>query len=80
MYVGVFNQSKMAYSSGVDCSGTVLVHNVFSFERSQAAISSKKICNNLSDNKIQKTDLLIGVIAVQHNHSIIHAMMSLIPK
>lgn len=46
MYV-VFNQSNVAYSSGVDCSGTVLVQNIFSFERSQAAISSKKICNNV---------------------------------
>lgn len=76
MYDGVFNQSKMAYSSGVDCKETVLVHNVFSFERSQAVISSKKNCNNviLSDNMIQHTDLLIVVIAFLPNHSIITAM------
>lgn len=76
MYDGVFNQSKMAYSSGVDCNETVLVHNVFSFERSQAVISSKKNCNNviLSDNMIQNTDLLIVVIAFLPNHSIITAM------
>lgn len=47
MYAGVFNQSKMAFSSRVDCNGTVLVHNVFSFERSQALISSKKNSNNV---------------------------------
>lgn len=29
MYDGVFNQSKMAYSSWVDCSGTVLVCMLF---------------------------------------------------
>lgn len=64
MYVGVFNQLKMANPSRVDCSGTFFFHNVFSFDRSQAAISLKKICNNGIPLMIHKTDLLIGAIVI----------------
>lgn len=42
MYAGVFNQSDMAFSSEVDCEGTVLLHNASSSKRSQAVISSKE--------------------------------------
>lgn len=70
MYVGVFNQLKMANPSRVDCNGMeFFFHNVFSFERSQAAISLKKICNNGIRLMIHKTDLLIGAIVILGNCS-----------
>lgn len=51
-----------------------LVHNVFSSQRSQAVISSKKICHNVLRLVMQRTDLLIGVIVVRSNHSFVPAV------
>lgn len=56
MYVGVFNQSKMANSSVlITMEQFCLILFLCSFERSQTVISSEKIWNNVIRLMIQKT-------------------------